>query len=301
VQKSRSKFVIWLALPVVVLALIAAGVGLLYQDNGSAYTFTTLRGQSVQIYGQGLYRYDTVLGAVGYRAADAVTLVWAVPLLVLSIWLYRRGSLRGGLLLTGTLAYFLYNYGSMAFGAAYNNLFLVYLAIFSACLFAFVLAIRSIDAYGLLAHFPTGLPRRGIGIFLIVSGLVLLVVWMALSIVPALLQGQAPPEVASYTTVITFVVDMGVIAPALVLAGVLLLRRAPLGYLLASVMLIFTVTLGISITVFGIAQLLHRLVTIGQFIGFVAPFTALTLISILYSVVVLRSLSDLRLGQAAHA
>ena len=95
-----------------------------WQDGGSPFPFTTLRGQPAQIYGQGLYRYDSVLIATGYRVADAFTLVVAIPLLVLAVLLYRRSSLIGRLLLTGTLEYFAYNYGSLAFGAAYNNLFL---------------------------------------------------------------------------------------------------------------------------------------------------------------------------------
>jgi hypothetical protein len=44
--------------------------------------------------------------------------------------LYRRGSLRGRLLLIGILTYFLYVYASIAFGAAYNALFLVYVGLF---------------------------------------------------------------------------------------------------------------------------------------------------------------------------
>ena len=121
-----SRIVICLSWLIAVLAFVAAGIGLFYQDGGNSFSFTTLHGQSVQIYGQGLYRYDIPIIAVGYRAADAVTLVLALPLLIISLLLYRRGQFRGGLLLTGVLAYFLYTYGSMAFGAAYNPLFLVY-------------------------------------------------------------------------------------------------------------------------------------------------------------------------------
>ena len=59
---------------------------------------------------------------------------------------YRRGSLRGALLLTGTLGYFLYVYASMALGTVvYNELFLAYVVLFSASLFAFVLALTGID------------------------------------------------------------------------------------------------------------------------------------------------------------
>ncbi len=289
--------VMWLSSLVLVLAIVAAGAGLLYDDAGSSFPFTTLRGQTVQIYGHGLYRYDTVLIAVGFRVADAVTLIWAVPLLALSIWSYRRGSLRGGLVLAGTLAYFVYTYGSVAFGAAHNNLFLVYLILFSSSIFGTLLVLMSFDTDRLPAHIAAHLPRRGTGLFLIVSGSILLVIWLVLSIIPALLGGSAPPEVASYTTIITFVVDMGLVAPALIVAGALILRRAALGYLLAPVMLAFTVSLGISITVFGIVQYLLGLVTLGQFIGFVIPFTVLTLVAVWYAIQSLRHYSNRMPGE----
>jgi hypothetical protein len=246
----------------------------------------------VVIYGQGLYTYDTPLVAVGYRAADAVTLALGVPLLVLSLLLYLRGSLKGGLGLSGALAYFLYTYGSMVFGAAYNPLFLVYVALFSASLFAFVLALASFDVQTLPAHFSPGLPRRGIGIFLIASGAILLLVWLVLSIVPALLQGNAPPEVASYTTFITGVVDVGVVAPTLIVAGALLLRRVATGYLLASLMLVFTMVLGLNLIVAGATQLLAGVVSMGQFIGFTVPFAVLTLIAIWLTIIFFRDLPD---------
>ena len=229
---------------------------------------------------------------MGYRVADAVTLALGLPLLVVSLLLYRRGSLKGGLMLTGPLAYLLYNYGSLAFGAAYNILFLVYLAIFSASLFALVIALRAIDADTLVAHPSPRLPLRAIGIYLIVSGMALCVLWIGLSIIPALLQNQAPPELAHYTTVITFVVDLAIIAPALIVAGILLLRRAPLGYLLASTLLVFTDALGISLIAMGLTQRQAGLMSIGQFIGFVVSFAILTLFALWLTVVLFRNVSE---------
>ena len=44
-----SKIVVWLSWLIAVLAFVAAGIGLFYQDGGSAYAFTTLHGQSVQV------------------------------------------------------------------------------------------------------------------------------------------------------------------------------------------------------------------------------------------------------------
>lgn len=121
-----------------------------------------------------------------------MVLFLGVPLLLASIFLYRRGSTSGQLLLTGTLGYFLYVYASMALGAAYNRLFVVYVVLFSASLFAFVRLFASVDLEALAAQIPGGLPRLGLAIFMIVAGLVTLVVWGG-PLVGALIEG-GPPE-----------------------------------------------------------------------------------------------------------
>jgi hypothetical protein len=296
-----SHVVTWLSSLIAALALAAASIGLFYMNGGSSFPFPTLHGLTVQIYGQGLYAYDTSLVALGYRAGDAVTLVVGVPLLVLSLLLYRRGSLKGSLWLAGTLAYFLYTYGSMTFGAAYNSLFLVYVALFSASLFALVLTLASFDVQGLPAHFSADLPRRTIGNFLIVTGMILVLVWLVLSIVPALLQGKAPLEVASYTTFITGAVDLGVVAPALVLVGSSLLRRAAIGYLLAPMMLVFTVVLGFNLIAAGITQLLSGAMSAGQAMGFTVPFAILTLCALWLTVSLFRHVWEAAAIPAAYA
>src|SRR5690349_21146148 len=158
----------WLVPVIAVLAVLSAGFGLFTPNHGSQFTFNNVRNEPVEVWGQGLYQYDTPIGATGFTAADVVTLVLAVPVLLISFFMYRRGSRKGGLLLTGALSYFLYNYTSMGFGAAYNNFFLAYTLIFSASLYGLILALFSFDLKKLPAHFDAGLPRNGIGIFLIV-------------------------------------------------------------------------------------------------------------------------------------
>jgi lipopolysaccharide export LptBFGC system permease protein LptF len=65
------------------------------------------------------------------QANDLVTLVLGLPLLAISLWLSRRGSLGGRLLLAGTLGFVLYTNVTMCFGAAHSAPFLVYVALFS--------------------------------------------------------------------------------------------------------------------------------------------------------------------------
>ncbi|HUE97926.1 MAG TPA: hypothetical protein VMN99_01655 [Anaerolineales bacterium] len=289
----------WIVPLIAALALFAAGIGLFSPNEGNSFSFMSVRGETVQIWGQGWYRYDTPIGALGFKAGDLITLFLAIPLLLISFVLYRRGSLRGGLLLAGSLAYFLYNYISLGFGAAYNNLFLVYIIIFSASLFGMILALASFDLPALPAYFAESLPRRGMGIFLVVSGIILSLVWLMLSIVPALLQSKAPPEAYYYTTFMTGILDIGIIAPALILAGVWILRLAPLGYLLASTMLVFTSILGPSLTTAGIMQVLAEVITIGQAMVFTVPFVILALIAIGLTVRLFSNFSEVPYGRIA--
>lgn len=113
-----------------------------------------------------------------------------------------------------------------------------------------------------------------------------------MSIIPALLQGQAPPQVWSYTTVITFVVDLGIVAPALIASGGLLLRRDPIGYLLVAPLLVFTGILGVNLTAGGVAQVMAGVISLGQFIGMSASFTILTLFAIGFTLALFRSFSE---------
>jgi hypothetical protein len=49
------KYIIILVILMAVLASIAAGVGIFYNTSGQAYFYQTIRGESIEIYGRGLY------------------------------------------------------------------------------------------------------------------------------------------------------------------------------------------------------------------------------------------------------
>ncbi len=270
-----SKHLIWLASLAGLLALIAASAGLFWPANGSSFPFTTLRGQEVQIFGRGIYRYDSQTSAATYLGTDAVTILLMVPLLVVSLLQTSRGSLRGGLLLVSMLGCILYNSFHMAFAAAYNPLFLLYVAFFSASLFAFLMAFNAIPLDGLPARISTQAPRRGPAIFLIIAGAALALVWLS-DLLPALMKGQPPLALGSSTTMVTYAIELSVIVPATLLAGILLLRRAPLGYLLGAIFLVINAVVGIVVVAQTIAQvLLGGSLTPAVVTAFVAPFILL--------------------------
>jgi len=287
-----SKAIVWLSSLISVLALVAAGTGLFWQDAGSSFSFTTLRGETVQMYGRGLYRYDSLFAGANYKGQDATTLFLGIPLLVLLTLLYRRGSPRVGLLLTGVLAYFLYVYASMAFNAAYNNLFLVYVALFSASFFAFVLAFTAVDLQALPSEVLTRLPRRGPALFMFAAGAVTLVVWLG-PLVSALIQGRPPELLGTYTTMVTHALDLGIITPATIISGTLILRRTPLGYRIALALLGIIVMLVPVIAVGTVSQASAGVsFTAGEIIGPISGFGTLGLFAIWVMVAILRKIPN---------
>ncbi len=285
---TQSKAVQWLSWLIVGLALFAAGVGLFWQRDTGSFDFTTLRGATMPTYGQGLYRYDSLFKGAGARGTDVVTLGLALPLLVVALLLYRRGSARGALLLTGTLAFLLYVYASLALSLAYNELFLVYVALFSASLFAFVLAFAGLQP--LAAAFGERLPRRAIALFMLAAGLLTSYVWLE-PILGGLVAGQAPRWLEGYATMVTEVLDLGIIIPSAVLAGVMLLRRDPRGYLVAFPLLVILALLLPTIAVQTYLQLAAGVAfTTPEIVGPISGFLVFGLIAVGVIWILLRDL-----------
>jgi hypothetical protein len=274
----------WLIPLIALLALFAALMGLFYQASGQPYSHTNHRGEAVMINGQGLYYYDTVSSAAQTQANDLVALVVGLPLLAISTWLAFRGSLRGRLLLTGTVGFFLYTYLSMSMLAAYNALFLVYVALFGLSLYAFILSMMSFDQTDLRRHFSERLPRRWIaGLMFLVAGFLLLA-WLG-RIVPPLLQNQIP-ALENATTMVIQAMDLSLIVPLAILSGILLLRRSSWGYLLASVSLLKGVTLGLGVSAMAINMALKG---VADSMGIMIPFLIITLLNLLMAVLLLKN------------
>jgi hypothetical protein len=280
-----------LSLLVAVFAAVYAGVGLFSSGGPGPFEFTTLHGQTVEIYGQGIYRSDASFRAPIFRGTDAVTLFVCVPALLIALAWYRRGSLRGGLLLTSLLAYFLYNSASLAFGAAYNTIFLLYIASFSLSFFALVVAFLCIDLNTLETRTSPRLPRIWIAVFLFIAGSSVLV-WL-MDILVALASNGVPPVLGPYTTEVTYIIDLGIILPTAYLAGILVLRRSPWGTLLASILITVNISIGLVVASQSIMQALDGIfLTAGGYAAYVAPFVILSLIAIGLIIAIQRNISD---------
>lgn len=288
-----------LSLAVAVLAAAAASVGLLATGGPGPHAVDGLRGPT-DLYGTGLYRFDTWLIGSGNRGTDAAVLVAEVPLLLTALHWARRGRSAGQWLLAASLGFFTYYYGSMCTATAYNRFFLVYVALFAMSAFALVLALRLVvagdDAPVTLTF---DFPARAVTVYLFAVAAVLTFVWLPPPL-GALLSGDPPELVATYTTGVTWAIDLGIIVPLVVVAAAQLHRRTSLGFRLATYVVLLNVTIGVSLLGQGAAQLLEDApLTPGERVGAIGGFAVLTFCSIGLALKILRGMQEPRMiGQS---
>jgi hypothetical protein len=283
----NQKYLTWLIIPIFVLALFAACMGLFYRVSGNPLAYQTLRGEQVTVNMQGLYWFDTVSMAAQMQGNDLITLVVGLPLLAISTLLAFRGSLRGRLLLTGTLGFFLYTYMSMSMLTSYNSLFLVYVALFGLSLYAFILSMLSFDLTDLPNHFTEKLPRGWIAALMFTVGAFLTLAWLG-RIVPPLLNGTTP-ALENTTTLVIQAMDLVLIVPLAILGGILLLKRNAWGYLLASVFVLKSITMGLGVSAMGVNMALRG---VSDSLGILIPFLVITVLNIAVAVSVLRNIRE---------
>jgi hypothetical protein len=199
----------------------------------------------IGLFAPSIYR-DPAVVLPQNLGTDLVTLCVGVPLLALTTVATWRGSLRARLLWLGALGFLTYDYGMYALGVRWNQLFLVYLALFALSLYALIIGLVGTDAERIRAGLVTRVPSRAVASYFIVIAVVVAVVWLAEE-VGALLSSAVPPSVVQFEapTNIVHVFDLGIVLPAMVLAAVMLLRDQPWGYVLAGTLLVKAATIGL--------------------------------------------------------
>ncbi|MHC1781197.1 MAG: hypothetical protein AB9891_00305 [Anaerolineaceae bacterium] len=249
------KKVINLSILIAVLSAVAAAAGLFYTDGGQAFDFTTIHGQVVKIFGDGLYKFDSSSIVAQTKAQDALTLFIAIPLLIVGIYFTWKRSFRGRMLLTGLLGYFLYTYASMSFAANYNPFFLIYVALFSLSLFAFILAMMELDINEVNSRLSSKFPRTGLSVIFILCGIFFLLAWGGGRVLAPLMAGTTPDVLEHYTTLVIQVLDLGLMMPVAFLSAYLLLARKSWGVPLATVFAIKSATLATAVSMMGFNML----------------------------------------------
>lgn len=174
------------------------------------------------------------------RGQDVVTAL-TVPFF---LWLTHRalhGSLAHHLVSLGLSLYYAYSYVIYAL-SPYNDAFLVYVGIIGLSVFGLLDGLFRLDA-GVVDVSVEARESRGTGWFLIVVGAMFAMLWLAM-LVPAI-PGDLPAGRVTYDIASpVHVLDLSMVLPLVVAAGVMLVRRLPTGVVLGAVVLTKITTLG---------------------------------------------------------
>lgn len=253
---------------IAIFSIISSLTGLISSKGNLGIFYTSIFNQEVELYGTGIYRNDSISVVAQGLASDLITMIFGIPMLMVSLYLFRKDLFIGKLLLLGTVGYFLYTYISYSFLWFYNPLFLIYVSLMSLSFFSFILILRTIDINSIKSNFKESLPRKFLGRFQISISIFLSFLWISM-LLPTIIEGSVPEQIEHYTTFVIQALDLGFIVPLGIISGYLLLNDKDLGYLLSSVLMIKSLTMLLAIDAMIVGMLISGVaVSLIEIIGF---------------------------------
>ncbi len=218
----------------------------------AAVVFLMVVASAAGLFIDGLYQ-DGPWAREALRGGDLTTLLLAAPILGWSLILSIRGSLLARAAWIGALAYGIYNYAYYVFGAEFNDIFLVHIALLTLSIWATALAVASLDVGAVAAAFRVGRAARWVGGFLVLVGSILGGLWVFLAIRFAV-TGELMADIPADGIHLVFAIDLSLLVPALVVAGVLLWRRTGIGVVFGAVMTVMGALYQVNLLVAGLFQ-----------------------------------------------
>jgi hypothetical protein len=244
-------------------------MGLFYSDGGKPEFVENIYGETVQLFGNGVYAKNSMLKATTAKGSDLVMLLVSLGLLITT--LKRDSGPKSKLLHGGLLVSILYYSATTAFGITYSRMFILYLMAFSAAFFTFVFSM--IDMNETVKPVNKDKKHTGTAIFTMISGCTTLV-WL-MSILPTLFTDTSLDIIDISTTEPTFIIDIGLIFPTCLIGGIMLLRKKQARYILSLVMLVFLAVIAVTVIGQSAVQLYYGVViSVQQMIGYVVTFVA---------------------------
>jgi hypothetical protein len=267
---------LWLAMPISVVAIVASILGILVDD---------------------IYAGETPNWSAQGVGQDIGNLV-AFPVLLVLTYLAIRGSLRAYLACVGVLAYSVYTYAIYAFDIHFGPLFLAYVAVFGLSIWALIGALTGLDVVRVKESFDGRAPVRSTSILLIFVGTAFSLLWLS-EIVPSMLDGTKPGSLvdAGLATNPVHVLDLSLLLPSAIVAGLLLWRGHAWGYVLTPIVLGALVFLSIGIIAAMSVLALRRE---GGYLGVAGFLSVLAFLEVLLWVRFLRAVGPNRLLATAR-
>ena len=201
----------------------------------------------------GLFLPDTYLQEspnwrVQAMGQDMIDLFLVTPVFLIAGYFAWKGSRTASLVWAGALLYFTYTFVIYTFALYFNRFFLLYALTLGLSVYALLYFFYSLPPDYRKQPAQSGLPVRTAGWFMLVLGSMFYLLWLS-EIIPAAIIGIKPQSLIETGLRVNPVhgLDVSLLLPGLILTGIMLLRRHPLGLLLTPVLLTFSVLMEITI------------------------------------------------------
>lgn len=146
--------------------------------------------------------------------------------------------------------------------------------------------IRKVDAGIIQKNFLSR--KQDIEDFLIFNSLVIGLLWLSI-VVPPLIDGTVIPlQVEHYTTLIVQALDLGILLPAAFISGILIIRKTPLGYLIAPIYFVFLALLMTALT----SKILAMKIFAYNVIPAIFIIPAFNLITIVCTIIIFKNIKE---------
>jgi hypothetical protein len=242
----KPRIAVGLGILVAVLAAVASAAGVFLRGDLTTEPFTTVRGETIEVVTDGVYRYNSegvVAEGLGW---DLVTLLVIVPVTLLALALLWRGSFRAVLVGAGLLAYFAYQYFQYAVFWAYGPLYPLHVLTFALAISALAILVVGVDLAGLRARVTARFPHRTVVGYALIVVFLLLGLW--LPVIARTLGGEVTDELEGATTLVVPAFDLGLLVPLGLFTAIAVARRLAVGYLLGMVILVKGASMALAIS-----------------------------------------------------
>ena len=238
----------------------------------------------------GTYERDSASMAAQGMGQDLVNLFLGVPMLIATFIFAAKGNRKARLLYAGILFYFMYSFIIYSFGVHFNRFFLLYCFTLALSLYAFILVMSGFSQDDVAGWFEYS-PARGVSIYIFFVALVFYGLWLR-SIIPATISNTVPADVSDNDFLVNavHVIDLAFALPGLILGSVLLWRKQAMGYVIASVSLVFMVFLTIALAAMVV---MLRVREISEDFTVAIVFGVLSVSSLIFLVLLFRKVKTL--------
>ena len=248
----NKKIVISISIIGIVLLFLSSAFSIRNDDGGNEYKFISIHGQEINIYGgDGPYRFDNISKAVMFRGFDIINIVIVVPIFILGIILILRNKIKGSVVLLSCNVYLTYNYLIGVMGNSFNELFLIWTALFSIGIWGALIIMHSLKQLDTLPLFDEKFPRKTmIGYMLLLAAF--LFSSYLIEVISSYANKNVPLNLQHYTTLELAALELGIMVPLHVMAAILILKKQQNGSLLSLVLSFTALMTFLALTTYSI-------------------------------------------------